>query len=48
MLTAAQRAAIKNLASALAEQNQELERLKDDLLEMSRAPVQLQNYPHPG
>ncbi|KAL9989525.1 hypothetical protein ACROYT_G004086 [Oculina patagonica] len=41
---AAQRAEIKNLASALAAQNEELERLKEDLTEMSRVPVHSQYY----
>ena len=46
--TATQRAEIKNLASALAAQNEELERLKDDLMEMSRAPLNPQYFHFPG
>ncbi|KAJ7378123.1 hypothetical protein OS493_024788 [Desmophyllum pertusum] len=45
---AAQRAEIRNLASALAEQNEELERLKDDLTEISRVPVHPQYFHLPG
>jgi len=48
MFLASQRAAIKNLASALAEQNNELERLKEDLMDMSRDPVQPQYFNYPG
>jgi len=48
MFLASQRAAIKNLASALAEQNNELERLKEDLMDMSRGPVQPQYFNYPG
>ena len=45
---AAQRAEIRNLASALAEQNDELERLNDDLTQMSRGPVHTQYLHNPG
>lgn len=45
---AAQRAEIRNLASALAEQNEELERLKEDLADMSRVPVHPQYFHLPG
>ncbi|XP_068727914.1 centriolin-like isoform X3 [Montipora capricornis] len=44
---AAQRAEIRNLASALAEQNDELERLNDDLTQMSRGPVHTQYLHNP-
>ena len=46
--TAAQRAEIRNLASALSAQNEELERLKDDLTEISRVPVHPQYFHLPG
>ena len=46
--TAAQRAEIRNLASALTEQNDELERLKDDLMQLSRGPVHPQYFNYPG
>ena len=48
MSTANQRAEIRNLASALTEQNDELERLKEDLMQLSRGPVHPQYYNYPG
>lgn len=48
MSTAAQRAEIRNLASALTEQNDELERLKEDLMQLSRGPVHPQYFNYPG
>lgn len=48
IISAAQRAEIGNLASALAAQNEELERLKEDLAEMSRVPVHPQYFHLPG
>ena len=48
MSTANQRAEIRNLASALTEQNDELERLKEDLMQLSRGPVHPQYFNYPG